>query len=150
MSIHTEEMVQYQDGFVPVSVKRRVATLMPRVARTKAILSCLGLECKLYAIKMIAKVRLHKRGTRGVDQGHGVSPGLIMRLDKEPVRFSTMGIGTRRSGENAKKERNRRGLRECPKAKEIRPIEKYVESFASKAIVLFGRPDHMQKFDRVM
>lgn len=67
-------VVQYGKGIRDISVGREwVATLMSRVARTKAILSCLGLQCKWYAIRPI-KFWLHKRRTRGVTQGHGGSP----------------------------------------------------------------------------
>ena len=122
MSIHSDDWFNIKRNlYAGVSVNKRVATLMLRVARIKTTLSCLGLKCKQPAIKVIAKVRLHKRGTRGGGRSKPRgSPELIMRLDKKPVRFGAMGIRTRRSDRSGKKERNRRGSRECPKAREIK------------------------------
>jgi hypothetical protein len=89
MSIHSEERFNIKrDLYVGVSVKERVDTLMLRVARTKAILSCLGLERKPQDDREGSTPQKRDAGGRSRPRG---SPELIMRLDKEPVGLGAMG-----------------------------------------------------------
>ena len=111
-----KEKVEYQEGFVCRSVGQGQGCYSN--AKSSADQGYTVMPCDSNARCMCSRCssRLDstKEGRGGVEATEEV---FLMRLDKEPVRFGAMGIGTRRSGRTAKKERNRKGIKRVYKRK---------------------------------